>query len=67
MNARKRTVAVSMSVSTPSGATAVSAGVALFCMRTNTTVKKVFHLKFVSLIGEHLFLFLNYQGTNEGQ
>lgn len=56
-----------MSVSTPSGATAVSAGVALFCMRTNTTVKKVFHLKFVSLIGEHLFLFLNYQGTNEGQ
>ena len=53
-----------MSVSTPSGATAVSAGVALFCMRTNTTVKKVF---LVSLIGEHLFFFLNYQGTNDGQ
>ena len=64
MSARKRMVAVSMSVSTPSGATAVSAGVALFCMRTNTTVKKVF---LVSLIGEHLFFFLNYQGTNDGQ
>lgn len=48
MSAPRRTVAVSMSVSTRLGATAVSAGVALCCMRTNTTVKKVFHLKFLS-------------------
>lgn len=41
-SALRRTVAVNTSVSTPSEATAVSAGVALCCMRTNTTVKKVF-------------------------
>ena len=44
MSAPRRTAAVNMSVSTPLGATAVSAGVALCYMRTNTTVKKVFHL-----------------------
>lgn len=49
MSALRRTVAVSMSVSTPLGATVVSAEVALCCMRTNTTVKKVFHLRFLSL------------------
>lgn len=49
MSALRRTVAVNMSVSTPLGATAVSAEVALCCMRTNTTVKKVFHLKLFSL------------------
>lgn len=45
-SALRRTAAVSMSVSTPLGATAVSVGVVLCCMRTNTTAKKVFHLRF---------------------
>lgn len=40
-------VAVSMNVSTRLGATAVSAGVDLCCMRTNMTVKKVFHPEFL--------------------
>lgn len=43
-SAPRRTAAVNTSVSTPSGATAVSAGVALCSTRTNMTVKKVFHL-----------------------
>lgn len=41
MSAQRKTEAVSMSVSIHSGATAVSAGVALYCMRISTTVKKV--------------------------
>lgn len=44
MNVRRRTVAVSTSVSTPLEATAVSVVVALCCTKTNTTVKKVFQL-----------------------
>lgn len=46
MSAPRRTAAVSMSVSTRLGATAVNAGVALCCMRTSMTVKKVFRLIF---------------------
>lgn len=41
MSARRRMEAASMSVSTPLGATVVSAEVALCCMRTNMTAKKV--------------------------
>lgn len=44
-SALRRMAAVSMSVSTPLGAIAVSVGVVLFCMRTNTTVKKVLSLR----------------------
>lgn len=44
MNAPRKMVAVSMSASIRLGATAVNAGVALCCTRTNMTVKKVFHL-----------------------
>lgn len=45
-SAPRRTVAVSMSASTPLGATAVSVGVVLCCMRTDTTAKKVLHITF---------------------
>lgn len=48
MSALRRTVVVNTSVSTPLAATVVSAEVASFCMRTNTTVKKVFYLRFVA-------------------
>lgn len=41
MSAQRKTEAVSMSVSIHLGATAVSAGVALYCMRISMTVKKV--------------------------
>lgn len=41
MNAQRKTEAVSMSVSIHLGATAVSAGVALYCTRISMTVKKV--------------------------
>lgn len=41
MSAQRKTEAVSMSVSILLGATAASAGVALYCMRISTIVKKV--------------------------
>lgn len=44
MSAQRKMEAVSMSVSIHSGATAVSAGVALYCMRISMTVKKVLNL-----------------------
>lgn len=54
MSALRRTVAVNMSASTPLGATVVSAEVALCCMRTNMTVKKVFHLRLLPFfLSEH--------------
>lgn len=43
MSAPRKMAAVSMSVSIHLGATAVSAGVALYCMRISMTVKKVFN------------------------
>lgn len=67
MSAPRRTAAVNMSVSTPLGATAVSAGVVLFCMRTNMTVKKVFLQKKClcrKINSEHQLLFLNSLNTS---
>lgn len=61
MSALRRTAAVNMSVSTPLGATAVSAGVALCCMRTSTTVKKVFHFKF---FGTFILILPTYQSSH---
>lgn len=48
MSALRRMAAASTSVSTPLEATAVSVGAALCCTRTNTTAKKVFHLRLLS-------------------
>lgn len=50
MNAQRKTEAVSMSVSIHLGATAVSAGVALYCMRISMTVKKVLNPYYSTLL-----------------